>query len=151
MPDYNKEFKISLTASQNQQTVSWYEFISKSHEFEKDGEKRLTKRMVKSQQTGVLHNLAELIQRDLKSFKVHHYNIYHQYIQYKESIEKLEDNEVIFHCDFSENYVCKMSEEVQAMHFGSSKIQVTLHTGLKYVNDIAIYASGIPFLWFMQL
>lgn len=70
----------------------------------------------------------------LKSFKVHHYNVYHQYLQYKESIEKLEDHEVILHCDFSENYVSKMAEEVQAMHFGASKTKVTLHTGLLYID-----------------
>lgn len=131
----DKELQITVSADQSQHEVSWYEFISKSHEYEKDAEKKVTKRMVKSQQTGVLHNLVKLIQRDLKSFKVHHYNIYHQYIQYKESIEKLENDEVILHCDFSENYVCKMAQEVQAMHFGSSKIQVTLHTGLLYLKN----------------
>ncbi|PZC73688.1 hypothetical protein B5X24_HaOG208959 [Helicoverpa armigera] len=131
----DKVLQITIPADQNQDEVSWYEFISKSHEFERNGENKMTKRMVKLQQTGVLHNLAELIQRDLKRFKVHHYNIYHQYIQYKESIEKLEDNEVILHCDFSENYVCKMAEEVQAMHFGASKTQVTLHTGLLYIKN----------------
>lgn len=39
------------------------------------------------------------------------------------------------HVDFSENWVCKHNKEVQAMHFGSSKNQITLHTGVFYLKD----------------
>lgn len=38
--------------------------------------------------------------------------------------------------DFSENYGCKYSEEVQSAHFGASKGQVTLHTGVLYLNGL---------------
>ncbi len=41
----------------------------------------------------------------------------------------------MIHVDFSENYVCKMSEEIQSMHFGASKRQITLHTGIYYVGS----------------
>nr|CAI5819555.1 unnamed protein product [Callosobruchus analis] len=34
--------------------------------------------------------------------------------------------------DFSENYVCKYSSEVQSAHFGGSKPQITLHTVVTY-------------------
>lgn len=37
--------------------------------------------------------------------------------------------------DFSENYVFKLKEEVQAMHFGASKVQLSLHTGVMYYKD----------------
>ncbi len=33
-------------------------------------------------------------------------------------------------CDFSENYSCKNSSEIQAVRFGSSHQQATLHTGV---------------------
>ena len=36
--------------------------------------------------------------------------------------------------DFSENYVCKMQNEVLSAHFGASKKQISLHTGVYYVG-----------------
>lgn len=39
--------------------------------------------------------------------------------------------------DFSENYSTKYSSEIQAVHFGASRSQVTLHTAVIYyhIND----------------
>lgn len=54
---------------------------------------------------------------------------------YKTCKETLTDNECIIHCDFSENYLCKSNEEVQATHFGASKQQLTLHTGVIYYKS----------------
>lgn len=42
--------------------------------------------------------------------------------------------EALIHVDFSENYSCKYSSEVQAVHFGASHQQATLHTGVLYVG-----------------
>ena len=41
--------------------------------------------------------------------------------------ENLKENECLIHVDFSENNDCKMSKEIQNMHFGASKKQITLH------------------------
>ena len=38
------------------------------------------------------------------------------------------------HIDFSEHYVCKMPNEVLSAHFGASKKQISLHTGVYYVG-----------------
>lgn len=54
---------------------------------------------------------------------------------YKKCKETLSATECIIHCDFSENYLAKMSEEVQATHFGASKQQFTLHTGVIYYKN----------------
>lgn len=40
----------------------------------------------------------------------------------------------MIHIDFSENWTTKHFEEVQAMHFGASKTQITLHTGVYYLK-----------------
>lgn len=37
--------------------------------------------------------------------------------------------------DFSQNYECKYSCEIQAAHFGGSKTQITLHTGMLYTKN----------------
>jgi hypothetical protein len=47
----------------------------------------------------------------------------------------LKENEVLLHIDLAENYLSKMSKEIQIMHFGASKSQITLHTGVYYVKQ----------------
>lgn len=44
----------------------------------------------------------------------------------------LNENELIFRIDFSENYYSKCADEIQAMHFSVSKRQVSLHTVVRY-------------------
>ncbi len=44
----------------------------------------------------------------------------------------LTDEDIFLHLDFSENYSCKYSTEIQAIHFGGNHTQITLHTGVKY-------------------
>jgi hypothetical protein len=43
--------------------------------------------------------------------------------------------ECIVHIDFSENFTCKMSSEIQSMHFGASKHQLSLHTAVYYIGN----------------
>lgn len=58
---------------------------------------------------------------ELTIFKEHSLRFYHQSLELKEKIVMLREWEVLFHIDFSENYVCKYSSEVQSVHFGASK------------------------------
>lgn len=67
---------------------------------------------------------------DMCRFKKHVFNIRQQYIVYKDCKENLQQNEATLHIDFSENYVCKLATEIQAYHFGGSRKEVTLHTGI---------------------
>jgi len=46
--------------------------------------------------------------------------------------DSLGANEVLYHIDFSENYSTKYEEEVQSVHFGASRKQVSIHTGVMY-------------------
>jgi len=64
----------------------------------------------------------------------HVYRMHHQYREIKSKKDRLEKNEMLIQVDFSENYVCKYGEESQGMHFGASKVQLSLHTG---VHDVA--------------
>lgn len=41
-------------------------------------------------------------------------------------------DDYLIHVDFSENYGCKYSREIQAVHFGGNRLQITLHTGVLY-------------------
>ncbi|CAG9818887.1 unnamed protein product [Phaedon cochleariae] len=44
----------------------------------------------------------------------------------------LSENEILVHCDFSENHNLKYTEETQSFHFGDSRQQITLHTVVVY-------------------
>lgn len=50
-------------------------------------------------------------------------------------MQRVKEDEIIIIRDFSENYTCKMSEEIQSAHFGASKNQFTLHTGVIYLEE----------------
>ncbi len=67
----------------------------------------------------------ELFHTLLHKFKRHMFNINQQ--------KKRSKEKAVIHIDFSENYTCKYSSEIQAVHFGSSHQQATLHTGVLYI------------------
>lgn len=118
--------------------ITWEEFALENHEYinKSDGNKKtVAKKMVKRQKTDRLELLTDSFVEDLKTMTKHVFNIKHQYAQYLQCINNLKHTEVALHVDFSENYVCKLVTEVQSMHFGASKSQVTIHTGVLYAND----------------
>lgn len=79
-----------------------------------------------------LKDLVEKLVTRLFDIGPHIYNIHQHYKAMKSLRQSMSYNEVMIHMDFSENYVIKHSEEVQAMHFGASKKQISLHTVVCY-------------------
>lgn len=71
----------------------------------------------------------------LNDFFIHCGTIVGQYKAIKYLKTNLLHGECIVHLDFSENYSVKCHEEVQSYHFGSSRIQITLHTSVIYFLD----------------
>ncbi|KAJ8875480.1 hypothetical protein PR048_023375, partial [Dryococelus australis] len=62
----------------------------------------------------------------------------HQCEEISQLKKNILQNEVLVHVDFSENYTCKYSKEIQSAHFGGSKPQVTIHTCVLYCHtDVA--------------
>lgn len=102
-----------------------------------------------------LGELLEMFQDQLTHLKRHVFNIKSQFSHYRELRQSMSDKECLIHVNFSENYTCKLSSEIQAMHF--SQKQATLHTGVLYVGGTAehmcfgtISASkekGPPAIW----
>nr|CAI5866096.1 unnamed protein product [Callosobruchus analis] len=68
----------------------------------------------------------------LTPFLAHEGRILHQYNAIKTLKQNLTEKEVLIHCDFSENYNLKYSQEVQSYHFGGSRQQISLHTVVVY-------------------
>lgn len=103
-----------------------------------EGEKQKVsvKMTVKKRMETTLMNLLELFQRQLTAFKRHLFNIKRQFAYYRELKRSMKDHECLIHVDFSENYACKYSSEIQAVHFASNQQQATLHTGVLHVGGV---------------
>uniref|UniRef100_A0A8D8WWA4 Uncharacterized protein n=1 Tax=Cacopsylla melanoneura TaxID=428564 RepID=A0A8D8WWA4_9HEMI len=84
---------------------------------------------------GTVSQLGQSFNDELSKFKKHVFNIKNQYKAYRTLKENLHDNETVIHIDFSENYMCKYSSEIQSFHFGASRKQATIHTGVLYLKD----------------
>ncbi|CAH2016208.1 unnamed protein product [Acanthoscelides obtectus] len=78
----------------------------------------------------------------LPLFLAHEGRIFHQYKAIKTLKQNMTNEEILIHCDFSENYNLKYAEEVQSYHFGGSRQQITLHTVVIYSraheNDLKV-------------
>lgn len=70
----------------------------------------------------------------LVKFKRHTFNIRQQFTYCREQKKNLSENESIVHVDFSENYTCKYSSNIQSAYYGASNEQAILHTGILYAG-----------------
>lgn len=142
-----KELEIS-TFDPGTQTF-WYEWKGKAEERlkkKKDGsEEKFTVHLtVKEKVMGTLHTLLEDFSMGLKEkLGKHVYNIRHQYAALRGVKENLSEDEVVLHIDFAENFLCKYSSEIQAVHFGDSHKQASLHTGVAYTKNSVISVCSI--------
>lgn len=135
-PTCKKKFlEFNLGEKNLEDTVKWKEWCMQTHEYNDNNERKTTKKIMKTEKTGLLKDLIEAFRQELTKFKKHAYNIRNQYIEYQRCIKNLDDHTVAIHIDFSENYATKMCTEIQAMHFGASRSLITLHTGLIYYSN----------------
>jgi hypothetical protein len=124
--DFGKQITI-------QQWVRRTEEIDKTN---KDGKKITTTKTVKDDIQSTTEIMVEETRNLMKEkFCKHLYNIRHQYTSLKTLKDSLVDHEIVIHVDFSENYSCKLTNEIQSMHFGGARNQVTLHTVVVYAKD----------------
>ena len=85
-------------------------------------------------------------------FFKHVYDSKHQFSYLKNNKLGLDSNEVQVVIDFSENYVCKCSSEIQDAHFGASQKQLSLHTGVfYYILCTMVYSITYCVLWCILL
>lgn len=131
----DKAVEFKLDGKNLHDSVSWSEWTLKNHEYDdkkNDGLKKVAKKIIKEKKVDTLQKLLQSFADELNHFKTHSYNIIHQYTEYQRCIRNLDDQSIAVHIDFSENYCCKLSTEIQSMHFGASRQQFTLHTGVLY-------------------
>lgn len=96
------------------------------------GEKKLCQKTIKEKIQCTKKDLVSEVLKATPSFLSHVRNIVHQYRSIDRIKRNLALNEVLVHIDFSENYICKYAQEIQSVHFGGSKQQISLHTVVFY-------------------
>lgn len=92
-------------------------------------------RTVKQRKESPIQDLLETFEKQKDMMLLHVKNITHHYRYIRDLKKTLKENQALIHIDFSENYCCKYSIEVQSAYYGGSKPQVTLHTGMFYTKD----------------
>lgn len=81
-----------------------------------------------------IKDIKQLFQKSLPSFMSHEARIQHQYKISSDLKESLSDRDLLLHVDFSQNFEGKYGKEPQSVHFGASREQITLHTGVVYTK-----------------
>ena len=85
-----------------------------------------------------LQELIHLFNNSLKSFQKHYFITHHQNKILTSLKNNISSDEAYIVLDFSQNYNAKYHEEIQAVHFGASKKQISLQTGVIYLKDTNI-------------
>ncbi|CAG9781803.1 unnamed protein product [Diatraea saccharalis] len=113
-------------------TITWPEWIRKEDSYKKDEKLLKTIKNVKEYKNEEAEAFVKIFENDLKAFKIHVFNIKTQFQSFRHCLDNIRPYECILVADFSENYNCKHSQEVQSHHFGGSRKQISLHTVVVY-------------------
>ncbi|KAK0139480.1 hypothetical protein N1851_023799 [Merluccius polli] len=98
--------------------VSYVQWGMEERQRSEGGESVVFKITVKKVMESTLGDLVEKWNDQLVKFKRHNFNISQQFAFTRALKAGLSDNECKIHIDFSENYACKWSSEIQAAQFG---------------------------------
>ena len=89
----------------------------------KTGEMEKSKTTIKVRLEGTVEEFVDKFEYDLSpKFSKHLHYVGHPCREIRKMREPLEQNQMILHIDFSENYGCKYHEEVQSVLFRQSNI-----------------------------
>lgn len=130
--DKMTQMSDGMTQEELNRTVSYCQWSRKTETRSIKGKDKLVTSTYKAVHDTDVRGLFNEFESQIVPFMKHVYNMRHQYRTIKSKKENLRQNEMLLQIDFSENYVCKFSEEAQAMHFGALKVQLSLHTGVQH-------------------
>lgn len=127
-----KEKTVKFLDYDKVEAVSYSKWILKTENILVKRKPKKVKKNVKEVISVTADDLAKELVNQLPKFMPHTCNIIHQHKALKELKQNLSSHDVVLHMDFSENYACKFSSEIQAFHFGGSQEQVCIHTVMLY-------------------
>ena len=127
----------SVTLPNNSDPSFYYQWITKTED--RVGTKNVNYRVkiTKKKNKIECHTVDIVNELNLRTsaYLQHVYNTGHQHKFFENLRNNLNENEVMIVIDFSEKYYCKYSAEIQSVHFGASKKQISLHTGVFFYFD----------------
>lgn len=131
-----KFLKVSYLPVSNNQIIFRKEWITaKEERISGKTNKPITVQVTKKRIVSTkLSDLKQLFEKSLPSFMSHGPRIQHQYKISSDLQKSLTDRDLLLHIDFSQNFEGKYGKEPQSVHFGVSREQITLHTGVVYTK-----------------
>ncbi|KAK5648396.1 hypothetical protein RI129_003288 [Pyrocoelia pectoralis] len=127
--------ELEITAY-NPDDVSFYEkWVSKTVDVNIKGYIKRCKKTIKEQIQCTKRNIVDELNKQIPNLFKHISNRNHQYKAIDYIKKYITDNSAVIHVDFSENFACKYANEIQSMHFGGSRQQLSLHTVVFYYQN----------------
>lgn len=123
--------KVVTNVYENPEERTWYNAWV-TRKLERLGAKGKMYSVTLTRRRNIICSVADLIKNInnlVPKFFEHIFVTNHQFKEMRVIRENVAFAEAYMVIDFSQNYVCKYSEEIQSTHFGASKKQITLHTG----------------------
>lgn len=132
-----KEKSVEYIPHENNKSVFWKQWITeKEQRISGKTKKDITvQRTFKKFLNGSAQEMKNHFQKNLPKFMAHVARINHQYEVCDHFKKNLSDKDILLQIDFSQNFLTKYAEEPQSVHFGASRQQITLHTGVLFTKS----------------
>lgn len=128
-------YKLVLHKENESDTINLFQWKSQQQERKIGVLTKLIRTTSKKSLIITKLELMELFLKELPSFKLHSDTMNHQ-MEFMEKVKSgLVPSEMAIQIDFAENYYAKLETEIQSMHFGASKRQISIHTGVAYFKN----------------
>jgi len=127
------EFTFSRFASEAEINFPQWETGKKT--YTQNGQEKQATVTAKVMKTVTETEAVGLFLSAMKAFKKHWFTMRRQFAAFRDNKNRVRDDECVVHVDFSENFNCKYHSEIQAVHFGASHAQASLHTLVLYIKS----------------
>lgn len=123
----------------NDEVIKYYQWVSHTETRISEKTKKEIKVTITRKETftATLRQVVELFNNKLSFMLTHELRIFNQAKSLKDLKKSVKNEECIIEVDFSENFSCKYGTEVQAVHYGANRQQITLHTGMFYCSSFS--------------
>lgn len=136
-----KVCKIIPQQALNGSSVIFQQWESKAETKNIKGVTKIIRQTTKAERKATVEQLAKYLNDQAVVYLKHLYFMKHQQRELQNQKRNIGVNEILIQIDFSENYIAKCHSEIQSMHFGASKKQISLHTGIYYYRET--YESSV--------
>jgi hypothetical protein len=126
---------VCLDEATAQTPIVWCQWQTVEELRKIKGKEVKVKRTIKVEHDGTIDELVDLFQCLLVKLCWHIMVMRNQFHEYHAVKDIKSTKSCIIVVDYSENYTCKQRRAIQSAHFGASNSQVSMHTGVAYVQN----------------